>query len=228
MTSITARAGAVARQTASRLQMLVLAGAVALAGVTATATPARSDADDLVRFLFGIAAAAVIIGAIDDRHRPRYIDRWTLPASCQETARVRRDGRWRNVAVYNARCLSRAGYSGLPRRCHIDLRVERGHRASYVAQCLYRAGYRAEGTHTRPRPPAVVQPSPGHRPHRASRLPSHCEMTYRQDGRRVAGYEGRCLYNAGFSRLPGACRVRDRAGNTYYNRQCLLNNGYRR
>lgn len=224
MTSITARAGAVGRQTASRLQMLVLAGAVALAGVTATATPARSDVDDLIRFLFGAAAVAVIIGAIDDRHRPRYISRWVLPDSCMETARVR----GRNVAVYNARCLQRAGYSGLPRNCHIDLRVQRGHRASYVAQCLYRAGYRAEGTHTRPRPPVVVQPSPGHRPHRASRLPSHCEMTYRQQGRRVAGYEGRCLYNAGFSRLPRACRVRDGVGNTYYNRQCLLNSGYRR
>lgn len=221
MTSTIAGLGAVARTTASRMHMLILAASVALAGLASSATPARSaDTDDLIRFLLGAAAVAVIIGAIDDRHRPRYLGRWVLPASCKETARLR----GRDVPVYNARCLRNAGYSGLPQRCYVNLRTNWGHRGSYVARCLYNAGYRAQTPVIRP--PVVTPPSPGPFPGRI--LPQRCEMHYRQDGRRVWGYDGRCLYNAGYPDLPGACRVRDRAGNPYYNGSCLMNRGYRR
>lgn len=235
MTLIASGAGYAARKAASRLHMVVLAGAVALAGLASSAAPARSsDADDLIRFLLGAAAIAVIIGAIDDRHRPRYLGRWVLPDSCLETARVR----GRNVAVYNARCLSRAGYSNLPRRCYVDLRTHRGNRGSYVATCLYDAGYRAEGPTSRPprydpprhdtRPPGIRPPGHDIRPPAQRSLPGHCEMHYRERGQRVWGFDGRCLYNAGLRNLPGACRVRDRAGNSYYNGNCLLQRGYSR
>ena len=218
MTSIADGPGVTARKAASRIQMMVLAGAVALAGLASSAAPARSsDADDLIRFLLGAAAVAVIIGAIDDRHSPRYIDRWVLPDSCLETARVR----GRNVEVYNARCLQRAGYRNLPQRCHIELRVHRGTRGSYVARCLYNAGYRAEA-------PAYRTPRHDPIPRARATLPQRCEMHYRERNQRVWGYDGRCLYDSSFHRLPSSCRVRDRAGNSYYNGNCLLDHGYRR
>lgn len=230
MTSIADGPGATARKAASRIQMMVLAGAVALAGLASSAAPARSsDTDDLIRFLLGAAAVAVIIGAIDDRHSPRYISRRVLPDSCLETARIR----GRNVAVYNARCLQRAGYRSLPQRCYVDLRVHRGTRGSYVARCLYDAGYSAERPYARPpsydiRPPAISPPSHGIRPRPDASLPQRCEMHYRERNQRVWGYDGRCLNNANIRNLPRTCQVRDRAGNTYYNGSCLLDHGYRR
>ncbi|MCC6001837.1 MAG: hypothetical protein JJU19_13390 [Pararhodobacter sp.] len=208
--------------TLARLQMMLLAGAVALAGLAVTTTPARAH-DDVVRFLLGAAAIAVIIGAVDDRHRARHVGHRVLPDSCMETARVR----GRNIAIYNARCLHRAGYHRLPRHCSVDLRTNRGHRAGYAADCLHQAGYRAERfSHQRPRHDSG---RPHRQPHRgAFVLPSHCEMHYRQRGQRVWGYDGRCLSRAGHNRLPSQCLVRDRAGNQYFNGQCMINAGYRR
>ncbi|KPQ05789.1 MAG: hypothetical protein HLUCCA12_13485 [Rhodobacteraceae bacterium HLUCCA12] len=209
--------GAVTQKTSRRLFGLLAAAVIALAGLSATTAPARSDTtDDLLRLFLGIAAVAVIVNAIDDDHTPRYIGEWTLPSGCQETVRVR----GRLVQTYNARCLERAGYYRLPQRCRLSMRTNRGHRPSYLAQCLYDAGYRAE-RHVRP-----VRPEPG--PVRGAVLPRGCEMIYRQSGRRVEGYDGQCLENRGFYRLPRQCRVSDRQGNHYYNARCLLDSGYRR
>lgn len=210
--------------TLARLQMMLLAGAVALAGLAVTTAPARAH-DDVVRFLLGAAAIAVIIGAVDDRHRARHVGHRVLPESCMESARVR----GRNISIYNARCLHHAGYHRLPQHCSVNLRTHHGHRAGYVADCMHQAGYRSERvTHHRPRHD-YGRPHRQPQPHRgAFVLPAQCEMHYREHGHRVWGYDGRCLTRAGHNRLPSQCMVRDRAGNQYFNGQCLTNAGYRR
>ncbi len=208
----------------ARFQMILLAVAVALAGLAASTAPARAS-DDLVRFLLGAAALAVIVGAVDDRHRARHLGHRVLPDSCKETARVR----GRSIDIYHARCLRRAGYHSLPQHCHVDLRTHHGRRAGYVAHCLHQAGYRAERYALRPH--RHQQSRPQHRHHRRPaviHLPARCEMHYRQSGQRVWGFDGRCLSRHGLSDLPRRCMVRDHAGNRYFNGPCLTNAGYRR
>ncbi len=207
----------------TRLQMILLAGAVALAGLAASTAPARAN-DDVVRFLLGAAALAVIVGAVDDRHRARHLGNRVLPDSCRETARVR----GRSIDIYNARCLRRAGYRSLPQQCHVDLRTHHGRRAGYVAHCLQQAGYRAEGHALRPHRPQHSRPQRHHRRPDVARLPARCEMHYRHSGQRVWGFDGRCLSRHGLTDLPRRCMVRDHAGNRYFNGQCLTNAGYRR
>jgi len=198
-----------------RLAGLIAGAALALAGVLATPAPARAQSDDLIRFLLGAAAIAVIVRAIDDNARGRYIDRWTLPDACLETVRVR----GRTADVYHRGCLRRSGYRNLPHRCEVTLRTHHGHRIGFEAGCMYRAGYRPErgGWHAHPGP----QPALG-------RLPGHCELTYRIGHRRMDGYDGRCLRNAGFRGLPQQCRLTSTAGQNLYDAQCLWNAGYRR
>ena len=226
---------AVTQQASRRLTAFLTAGALVLAGLGLTATPARADTtDDLLRLFLGIAAVAVVVNAFDDRRTPRHVGQWTLPDDCRETVRVR----GRNVETYNARCLDRASYQRLPQQCQLAMRTDRGQRPSYLAQCLFDQGYHAERVHHRPRPdyrPAPdYRPGPGYRPApdrqpgRTAILPQTCEMQYRQDGRRVEGYDGACLSRHGLTNLPNACRVSDRAGNRYFNAQCLSNNGFRR
>ncbi|WP_461473803.1 hypothetical protein, partial [Pararhodobacter sp.] len=119
-----------------RLTMVLAAAALALAGLAAGSRPARADTEDLLRFLAGAVIIGAIVHAIDDNHTPHYAGRWTLPDSCLETIRVD----WRTIDVYNARCLNRAGYSGLPSRCRRDFRIGYGTRTGFIAECLWDAG----------------------------------------------------------------------------------------
>ncbi len=222
---------AVSRKASRRLTAFLTAAALVFAGISATATPARSDTtEDLLRLFLGIAAIAVVVNAFDERRTPRYIDRWILPDDCLETVRVR----GRHVDTYNARCLERAGYHRLPQHCRLAMRTDRGQRPSYLAQCLYDEGYSAEYRYYRPHPRSDYRPAPDYRPRpdrgpgQPATLPRACEMAYRQDGRRVEGYDGACLSRYGLTGLPRACRVSDRVGNHYFNAQCLINSGYRR
>lgn len=223
--------GAVTRRTSQRMMGLLLAGAIAFAGMTA-ATPARSDnTDDLIRFLFGVAAIAVIINAIDDNQTPPYVGRWVLPDQCLETVRVN----YRQMDVYNARCLRRAGYTGLPNYCRVPVRTYAGNRPSFLAQCLYEAGYRRQygggwsnpPVHPGYGPDAGVSSPPYQGGGNNVWLPWQCAMTYRQNGQRVSGYDGACLASNGFAGLPTRCRVSDAMGNRYFNASCLANSGYR-
>ena len=225
---------AVVHGASRRLMALVTAGALMIAGFGVTATPARSDTtEDLLRLFLGIAAVAVVVNAFDDRRTPRHTGQWTLPDDCRETVRIH----GRHVETYNARCLERAGYRSLPQQCRMAMRTDRGQRPSYLAQCLFDQGYRTErGQYYQPRPD--YRPAPGYRPApdyrpdrrpgRSAQLPRNCEMQYHQDGRRVDGYDGACLSRHGLSNLPRTCRVSDRAGNHYFNAQCLTSSGYRR
>lgn len=132
---------AAARVLPRRMTALLAAAAIAFAGVAAAPTPARAQNEDLVRFLLGAAAVAVIVSAYDSRRQVRYIDRRTLPAACLETVRVN----GRTVSLYNDTCLRRANYSGLPGRCEVSLRTNHGRRVGYEQSCMQRQGYRAGG-----------------------------------------------------------------------------------
>jgi len=200
-----------------RLNMIIAAGALALAGIAATAAPARAD-ENLIRFLFGVATVGLILSAIDDSHAPSRPSGWNvLPDDCRESVRFGH----RVVDYYHARCLGRPGYTNLPQYCEVPIRTDRGTRRGYEAQCLFNAGYRPEG-HRPVHPIRPVQPEPVF-----DRLPRNCEMVYHQAGHRVAGFDGQCLRREGFRDLPRDCSVRDRAGNRYFNADCLRRAGYR-
>lgn len=212
MTRVAPSFGAFSRRLTRRLAAILTAAALVLAGAVATATPARAQSnEDIVRFLLGAAAVAIIIRAIDDNHRPVYIDRWTLPDSCLERVRIR----GREADIYNARCLGRGGYRNLPQHCEVSYRTPNGRRTGYEARCLYRAGYRPE-TGFAPR-----------RPNR-ERLPAHCEITYRIGGDRAVGYDALCLRQDGFTNLPRRCERTTRGGDVLFDGQCLWDLGYRR
>lgn len=198
-----------------RLTALLAAAALALAAALTPAAPARAqDTDDLVRFLLGVAAIAVIVRAIDDNHTPSFIAPRVLPDSCLESVRVR----GRTIDLYNARCLRRAGYRNLPEDCLVSLRTSQGERWGYEVGCLYSAGYRPQGgVVERPVPDTV-----------RGILPRVCEMTYRTGGARLTGYDGLCLADEGFRSLPRRCERVTREGEILFDGQCLWDAGYAR
>lgn len=202
------------RRQARRLGALVMAAALATAGMLAASAPARAQSgEDLVRFLLGAAAVAVIIRSIDANASVRYIDRRTLPRECLETVRMR----GRQVDVFHHGCLRRAGYRSLPNRCEVSFRTNRGHRTGYESRCMQRAGYRIGHQSHRPRPDRD----------RVQWLPAHCRMTYRQSGRRHDGYWGSCLQASRLHHLPNRCFVTRHGGDRVYSARCLQNAGYR-
>lgn len=219
------------RHLSRRLTMFVAGAAIALAGLAAASRPARADAEDILRFLAGAVIIAAIVNAVDDNQSPRYIDRWVLPDSCLETVRVN----WRDITVYNARCLNRAGYQNLPNNCLRNFQVNGHGRRGYVAECMWDAGYRRQGNGYYPGPhqpraePPVSSPpfNYGHN-NRYNVLPSHCEVAYRDNGQRRNGYWGSCLRNSGLRGLPQQCRLNTRGGDDIYNRRCMVNAGYTR
>jgi len=192
--------------------MLAATALLALAAVPATTAPARAqDADDLIRFLLGAVAVAVIVRAIDDSQRPAYLGDRILPEACLETVHLQ----GRNADIYNSRCLRRAGYRNLPDRCEVRYRTANGRREGYESRCMYRAGYRPE-TQLAPQRPG------------RDRLPARCEMTYRLGATRAVGYDALCLRGAGFSGLPRRCERTTRGGDILFDGQCLWDAGYRR
>lgn len=207
---------------------VISGAALVVAAVVSGTTPARASNDDLIRFLLGAATVAVIVRSFNDRD-PTPDRRYRadeLPAHCAETLRVRRQ----HVTVYNAQCLSRAGVHNLPQRCYEAIPTNHGTRQVYRAQCLERSGYRVATTETRPHRPREVVPTVPHRP-AAMWLPRECALNYRQAGRRIQGYDGACLQQAGLRRLPQSCAMEARNGNrrqTIYDADCLLSVGYRR
>ncbi len=230
-----------------RATLLVAALALALAGLTAGTRPARADTEDILRFLAGAIVIGAIVNAFDENRQPGYAGHRVLPDGCLETIRVN----GRNIQAYNARCLGRAGYDGLPSRCRYDFRVGGGHtRTGFIAECMYEAGYRrgSGGGYYPPSNdlPPYNRPGWGHpgggypgggypgvgRPPIGSPgtqwLPAHCQMTYRQSGQRIDGYWAGCLRDAGLYELPNYCRVTSTGGDAIYNAECLHNANYRR
>jgi hypothetical protein len=192
------------------------AGAVALAGLAAP-TPAAAN-DDLIKFLLGATALAVVVHAAKKGnaqvHFPAPSPR-TLPAQCAETLRINH----RDVQVYNAHCLQQAQVWNLPDRCFEVVRTNHGNRGVYRSQCLIDAGWRPAhgGGHV----------TPPRNDHQARVLPQSCEIRYRTRGEFRQGYDAACLSNAGLRRLPEGCIAR-RSDGQIYNAQCLIDAGYRR
>ncbi len=137
--------------TMSRFTATLAAAAMALTSLTAT--PAAAQDRDLMRFLAGAAAIAIIAGAASrnraDAQPPRYGQHQrghargrqaVLPASCSIEVR----NRGRNEQLFNPSCLQRAGFHRLPRQCERELRTNRGSRTVLSGACLRQAGYRVE------------------------------------------------------------------------------------
>lgn len=204
-------------QTLSRVTGLMAAAAMALAGVMAP-KPAKASNDELIQFLLGAAAVAVIVQSFSSPPREEAHRRYTgrvLPAHCRETLRVRH----RHIEVYNARCLRQAGMRRLPDHCAETVRTNRGQRHVHRERCLRAAGYQVEH-----------KSSPLERLRPTGVLPRHCEITYRHRGNQMRGYDGACLQNYGLSDLPDGCALHARRNGgrmTIYNRRCLLDAGYR-
>ncbi|MEZ5750633.1 MAG: hypothetical protein R3D60_01265 [Paracoccaceae bacterium] len=208
------------RALSRRLTSFVGASALIFAGIAASTQPARADFDgnDLFRLLAGAVVVGAIVNGINSSEQPHYISGTELPSACLQTMRVN----GRNFDMYDRGCLRNAGYRNLPQFCTTQIRV--GHRLveGYVADCLYSEGYRAErrGSH-RPQ----WEDDRGGRT--SDRLPSRCEMTYRQGRQRVDGYWGQCLASEGLRNLPRSCRFNTTDGESVYNADCLRDAGYR-
>lgn len=138
---------------------LIIATAVAVTGLSAA--PARADENDLVKFLAGFAALAIIGSAIHNRDRddapvthyvtppkhpipprplPPQVSKLQLPQQCLHTYSVHNKPR----RLFGARCLKRT-YSynnSLPRACQFQFRHGNETRTGYEPVCLRERGYR--------------------------------------------------------------------------------------
>jgi hypothetical protein len=199
------------------LTSALAAGAVALTGMVAT--PAQARNDDLIKFLLGATAVAVIAHAarkgnaqvvVAPPSNPR-----ALPEHCREVLHVRH----REVHVFNAQCLQNAHVRHLPDHCYEVVRTNHGNRGVYRAQCLSEAGFHV----VHAQPPRHVEPPR----HQAKALPQSCEIRYRARGELQRGYDAQCLRDSGLRRLPESCVAR-RSDGQIFNAQCLIEAGYRR
>lgn len=146
------------RFASKKLFTTLIAGSVALAGMTAT--PARADADDFAKVIVGFAALAMIANALDDDdrgyvHRPHrdhnykpqrphkyknHHARKNLPAKC-----VRRHETNRGRVVFLGRVCLKNQYShfnSLPNACKVQSNTYKGMRYGYQISCLRNKGYR--------------------------------------------------------------------------------------
>jgi hypothetical protein len=132
------------------LTNLSLAGALALGTLTASAAPAAADRRDVMRFVAGATALAIIANGLSQRqghygqhrtvephydHRPR--SRGVLPQHCRVTLR---EGH-RTDSAYRSGCLGDAGFRHLPDHCETSVHTNHGWRSFYYEQCLINAGY---------------------------------------------------------------------------------------
>jgi hypothetical protein len=142
MTTLSPAFGVFARDLSRRLKLFVSAGAIALAGVATTAAPARAQtSDDIIRFLLGAAAVAVVVRAMEGSASVRVrMPHGVLPEACLETVRLNR----RHVELYHTGCLGWYGIDRLPRRCETRIPTDRGMRTYHLAQCLHESGWRPQ------------------------------------------------------------------------------------
>lgn len=144
----------------------LVAGAMALSVVLASAMPVRADDnDDLVAALAALALLGVIISegdndggndgdkggdrGYDHDDRPRHPDPaqggW-IPAACA----IEIEGRdRRQIVVYAESCLDRYDIERLPRRCAREIGYQGGRDRVYGAACLRDAGFRLQPTRHR-------------------------------------------------------------------------------
>ena len=128
---------------------LTVAGAIALGSLTMSAAPAAADRRDIMRFVAGATALAIIANGLSQRqgqyghrtaeprydHRPRHLG--VLPQHCRVTLR---DGH-RTDSAYRSGCLNDAGFRHLPDHCETSVHTNHGWRTFFYEQCLVNAGY---------------------------------------------------------------------------------------
>lgn len=189
-----------------RTTSLLAASAVAVSAIGAGSAPAAASDDQLLKFLLGATAVAIIVhSASRAQSRAHSAPARGLPRHCRETLGIH----GRHVAVYNAQCLHRAGLRNLPAHCHETIRTNHGMRNVYRARCL-------EGHAPRRGVPA-----------QARGLPDWCATSYQYRGRWHEGYAAACLQQAGLRHLPATCLVSGSGGQVYA-AQCLRREGHRR
>lgn len=127
------------------LTATLAAAALALAGVTASAAPARAD-DQLIRFLAGATALVILFTALDSSSKSKskpcrncYTPQ-PLPGVC--AVEISAQGHGRQV-YYGKDCLAQRGVNTarLPRQCEATVRSHRQTRQVYSASCLRSYGY---------------------------------------------------------------------------------------
>ena len=138
----------------------IVAASVAIAGLAASAAPARADSEDIAKALAGIAALVIIGKAIEkqkDREHvsrkqtypqsypqprplPHDVRRKLLPAECLFDVRTRHG----HQRFFGARCLQNnyRHASSLPRACTVQIPARNGWRYGYDPRCLRQSGYR--------------------------------------------------------------------------------------
>jgi hypothetical protein len=128
----------------SRFMSLMIAGATALAMITASAMPAHADRnnDDLLKALAAIAAIAIISKAVKDNkrkhHVPAPIRMPVVPSICAIEIGSGRG----MVTGFTERCLRREGFNyRLPSGCATRISVYGRSDNFYPKQCLRNAGF---------------------------------------------------------------------------------------
>lgn len=193
-----------------RTTSLLAASALAIAALGAAPTPASASDDQLLKFLLGATAVAIIVhSASRAQGRAQAAPARGLPQHCRETLSIR----GRHVVVYNAQCMHRAGLRNLPAQCHETIRTNHGMRSVYRARCL-------EAQSPRRGPPS-------HARGRGPGLPGWCSTSYQYRGRWHEGYSASCLQQAGVRNLPSTCLVAGSGGKVYA-AQCLRSEGHGR
>lgn len=135
------------RSLARPITSMIAAGAIFLASLGASATPAAADRD-IGRFIAGAIALGIIAHGLSNsgpshrtqtyhyQHRPSNI----LPGYCR--VQVRQHGHPR--AAYDPQCLRHAGLHRLPRNCQFSVHTRHGWQHYMGERCLVQAGYRVE------------------------------------------------------------------------------------
>lgn len=132
------------KPTRSRFMSLMVAGATALALITASAVPARADRNnnDLLKALAAIAAVAIISKAVKDnkrKHRaPAPVTLPVVPGICA----IEIGSGHGSVTGFAQRCLREEGFNyHLPTGCATRIRVYGRSDNFYPEKCLRDAGY---------------------------------------------------------------------------------------
>lgn len=154
-----------------KLFTALIAGSIAIAGMTAT--PARADSEDVAKVIVGIAALSIIAKALDNDDRG-YVHR-TRPYPDQDYYDRKHDKRYKPRPVHKhpgkvhkarknlpANCVRRhethrgrlvflgrqclknnyRHFSSLPNSCKVQSNTYKGMRYGYQISCLRHKGYR--------------------------------------------------------------------------------------
>lgn len=133
-----------------RFIALIAVSATVLGLIAGSAIPARAatDSKDLGKFLFGLAAIALIVKAIDDNKRddappvvvepnPPHVKPTRIPATCA----IEVTGLSHDRTGYSESCLRSYAIRNLPLDCAVSARIYGRPDRLFPASCLVDAGF---------------------------------------------------------------------------------------